>query len=446
MRASVERLIGRDDTEYLLGGEPAMGVVQLRYRHSVWFDADDCHVEDVFVRARGARDRARPRARQRGDRARPRCAAAGASSSTRPRRTRRRSRSTARSASAPATTSPAASPSSCGGASPRTCRPASTDARSPLGRRRLAGHAGGLAAHEHPGRDAAGDDRARADERALADLDARQDHGARRRCGSRGAAGPRVGSPRRRPPVASSTVTTRLAMKTSSSIRVAGEMPHLLMIRTRSPITAPRPTLDGVADHALGPDHGAPSRISAPSATTAPGPMRAPAHTTAAQPTAAPAPITAAGRDVLRPRRVAAQARRPADHRAVVDLAARLEHRAVVEHDVGADDRRPRRSRRRRRPSGSAPRSDGRSVIAPPAAPRGSGASPSTSIDDARLALEPAHVLVDDVEAELVAPAVGRARSPRPGRCTPRRARPRRGTACGGRRGRASRRSPSRQW
>ena len=51
MRASVERLIGRDDTEYLLGGEPAMGVVQLRYRHSVWFDADDCHVEDVFVRA-----------------------------------------------------------------------------------------------------------------------------------------------------------------------------------------------------------------------------------------------------------------------------------------------------------------------------------------------------------------------------------------------------------
>jgi ribosomal protein S18 acetylase RimI-like enzyme len=51
MRASVERLIVRDDTEYLLGGEPAMGVVQLRYRHSVWFDADDCHVEDVFVRA-----------------------------------------------------------------------------------------------------------------------------------------------------------------------------------------------------------------------------------------------------------------------------------------------------------------------------------------------------------------------------------------------------------
>ena len=51
MRASVERLIGRGDTEYLLGGEPAVGVVQLRYRHSVWFDADDCHVEDVFVRA-----------------------------------------------------------------------------------------------------------------------------------------------------------------------------------------------------------------------------------------------------------------------------------------------------------------------------------------------------------------------------------------------------------
>jgi len=54
IRAGVERLIGRDDTEYLLGGEPPDGIVQLRYRYGVWWDAEDCHVEDVFVRA-GAR-------------------------------------------------------------------------------------------------------------------------------------------------------------------------------------------------------------------------------------------------------------------------------------------------------------------------------------------------------------------------------------------------------
>ena len=51
MRAGVERLIVRDDTEYLLGGDPATGIVQLRYRYGVWLDAEDCHVEDVFVRA-----------------------------------------------------------------------------------------------------------------------------------------------------------------------------------------------------------------------------------------------------------------------------------------------------------------------------------------------------------------------------------------------------------
>ena len=56
VRAGVERLIGRSDTEYLLGGDPPAGIVQLRYRYGVWWDAEDCHVEDVFVRreARGA--------------------------------------------------------------------------------------------------------------------------------------------------------------------------------------------------------------------------------------------------------------------------------------------------------------------------------------------------------------------------------------------------------
>jgi GNAT superfamily N-acetyltransferase len=55
IRAGVERLMQRDDTEYLLGGDPPMGVVGLRYRWGVWWDAEDCNVEDVFVReeARG---------------------------------------------------------------------------------------------------------------------------------------------------------------------------------------------------------------------------------------------------------------------------------------------------------------------------------------------------------------------------------------------------------
>ena len=51
IRAGVERLMARDDTEYLLGGDPPAGVVQLRYRWGVWCDAEDCNVEDVFVRA-----------------------------------------------------------------------------------------------------------------------------------------------------------------------------------------------------------------------------------------------------------------------------------------------------------------------------------------------------------------------------------------------------------
>jgi ribosomal protein S18 acetylase RimI-like enzyme len=58
--ASVQRLIDRPDAEYILAAPgpdaPAAGVVQVRYRWSVWWDADDCWVEDVFVRddARGA--------------------------------------------------------------------------------------------------------------------------------------------------------------------------------------------------------------------------------------------------------------------------------------------------------------------------------------------------------------------------------------------------------
>jgi GNAT superfamily N-acetyltransferase len=48
----VGRLIRCDDTEYLLaaaGDEPG-GVCQLRYRYGVWMAAEDCWLEDLFVR------------------------------------------------------------------------------------------------------------------------------------------------------------------------------------------------------------------------------------------------------------------------------------------------------------------------------------------------------------------------------------------------------------
>jgi ribosomal protein S18 acetylase RimI-like enzyme len=58
--ASVERIIEEPDSEYLLAapaaGEPAAGVVQLRYRWSVWRASHDCLLEDLYVAAdaRGA--------------------------------------------------------------------------------------------------------------------------------------------------------------------------------------------------------------------------------------------------------------------------------------------------------------------------------------------------------------------------------------------------------
>jgi ribosomal protein S18 acetylase RimI-like enzyme len=53
IRSTVRRLIADPNTEYLLaaadGGEPA-GVCQLRYRLTVWTGADDCWLEDLYVR------------------------------------------------------------------------------------------------------------------------------------------------------------------------------------------------------------------------------------------------------------------------------------------------------------------------------------------------------------------------------------------------------------
>lgn len=57
IEASVARLIGDGDTEYLLAraadAEPPCGVCQLRYRHSVWTSTPDCWLEDLFVAEHG---------------------------------------------------------------------------------------------------------------------------------------------------------------------------------------------------------------------------------------------------------------------------------------------------------------------------------------------------------------------------------------------------------
>jgi ribosomal protein S18 acetylase RimI-like enzyme len=56
IEASVRRLIADPHTEYLLGGDPPAGVLQLRFRHAVWTGVDDAHLEDLFVstNARGS--------------------------------------------------------------------------------------------------------------------------------------------------------------------------------------------------------------------------------------------------------------------------------------------------------------------------------------------------------------------------------------------------------
>ena len=49
-RRSADRLIADPQTEYLLGGEdPPVAVAQLRYRWSIWTEAEDCWLEDLYV-------------------------------------------------------------------------------------------------------------------------------------------------------------------------------------------------------------------------------------------------------------------------------------------------------------------------------------------------------------------------------------------------------------
>jgi ribosomal protein S18 acetylase RimI-like enzyme len=57
IRASVERILSSGDAEFLLAGDPEpVGVCQLRYRWSVWTSADDCWLEDLFVREPARRE------------------------------------------------------------------------------------------------------------------------------------------------------------------------------------------------------------------------------------------------------------------------------------------------------------------------------------------------------------------------------------------------------
>ena len=51
----MRRLIPDPATEYLLAGEPAAGLAQLRFRLSVWTGTEDAWLEDLFVQpdARG---------------------------------------------------------------------------------------------------------------------------------------------------------------------------------------------------------------------------------------------------------------------------------------------------------------------------------------------------------------------------------------------------------
>ena len=45
----VAQLIGDERTDFLLIGEPAVGLAAMRYRPSVWTGADDAWLEDLFV-------------------------------------------------------------------------------------------------------------------------------------------------------------------------------------------------------------------------------------------------------------------------------------------------------------------------------------------------------------------------------------------------------------
>jgi len=54
--AGVRRVLADPNAEFLLAGDPPVGVCQLRYRYAIWTESEDCWLEDIFVEeeARGA--------------------------------------------------------------------------------------------------------------------------------------------------------------------------------------------------------------------------------------------------------------------------------------------------------------------------------------------------------------------------------------------------------
>jgi GNAT superfamily N-acetyltransferase len=52
----VRRVLADPNSDFLLAGDPPMGVCQLRYRYAIWTESEDCWLEDIYVEesARGA--------------------------------------------------------------------------------------------------------------------------------------------------------------------------------------------------------------------------------------------------------------------------------------------------------------------------------------------------------------------------------------------------------
>jgi GNAT superfamily N-acetyltransferase len=49
IRRSVDELLADERTEFLVAGDPAAGIAQIRFRHSLWTGVDDAWLEDLFV-------------------------------------------------------------------------------------------------------------------------------------------------------------------------------------------------------------------------------------------------------------------------------------------------------------------------------------------------------------------------------------------------------------
>jgi ribosomal protein S18 acetylase RimI-like enzyme len=49
IESTIRSLLADPNTDFLIAGDPAAGVCQLRYRLSVWTGTEDCCLEDLFV-------------------------------------------------------------------------------------------------------------------------------------------------------------------------------------------------------------------------------------------------------------------------------------------------------------------------------------------------------------------------------------------------------------